>query len=182
MGKAQPKNPRRTWALCPPQKPFCVARRLGRGKKESARGTTGSSPARLLLLVSFAQQVGWKKRTARCFCVTNVTGLLLCLFRRDIHWTLMLSGLYQKDLSKEKRSLAKAYFKQTYCHVCHTRFAVFSPLPSCSVSSQIFFPLPSCCVSSQKNNNNNCLFVYLLVLFRSPSVREIRWHFRKSAV
>ena len=40
-----------------------------------------------------------------------------------------------KDLFKRKGSLAKSYFKQNYCHVCHTRFAVFFPLPSCCVSS-----------------------------------------------
>ena len=27
------------------------------------------------------------------------------------------------------------FFKQNYCHACHTRFAVFLALPSCCVSS-----------------------------------------------
>ena len=49
--------------------------------------------------------------------------------------TSMFSGLLQKDLLKRKWSLAKSYFKQNYCHACHTRFAVFFPLPSCCVSS-----------------------------------------------
>ena len=31
--------------------------------------------------------------------------------------------------------MAKSYFKQKYCHACHTTFVVFFPLPSCSVSS-----------------------------------------------
>ena len=47
----------------------------------------------------------------------------------------MFSGLLQKDLFKGKWILAKSYFKQNYCHACHTRFAVFFPLPSCCVSS-----------------------------------------------
>ena len=33
----------------------------------------------------------------------------------------------------EVYSLLKSYFKQNYCHACHTRFAVFYPLPSCCV-------------------------------------------------
>ena len=47
----------------------------------------------------------------------------------------MFSGLLPKDLFKRKGRLAKSYFKQNYCHVCHIRFAVFFPLPSCCVSS-----------------------------------------------
>ena len=57
---------------------------------------------------------------------------------RVLSWswlTSIFSGLLQKDLFKRKWSLAKSYFKQNYCHVCHTRFAVFFPLPSCCVSS-----------------------------------------------
>ena len=59
---------------------------------------------------------------------------------RILSWswlTSMFSGLLQKDLFKRKWSLAKSYFKQNYCHACHTRFAVFFPLPSCCVSSLI---------------------------------------------
>ena len=33
------------------------------------------------------------------------------VFCRDLHFTLMFSGLLQKDLLKGKRSLAKSYFK-----------------------------------------------------------------------
>ena len=61
-----------------------------------ARGTTGSSPA-LIAISEFTQQVGWKKKT----CDKSdraITGV----FCRDIHRTLMFSGLYQEDLSKEK--------------------------------------------------------------------------------
>ena len=60
---------------------------------------------------------------------------------RVLSWswlTSMFSGLLQKDLFKRQWSLAKSYFKQNYCHVCHTRFAVFFPVPSCCVSSLVF--------------------------------------------
>jgi len=43
----------------------------------------------------------------------------------------MFSGLVQKDLLKGGWSSMKKFFKQSYCHTCHTRFAVFFPLPSC---------------------------------------------------
>ena len=49
-----------------------------------------------------------------------------------------VSVFLQKDLFKKKWSLAKSYFQQNYCIACHTRFAVFFPLPSCCVSSLIF--------------------------------------------
>ena len=51
---------------------------------------------------------------------------ITCVFCQHLHLTLMFSGLLQKDLFKGKRSLEKSYFKQNYCH---TRFAVFFPLP-----------------------------------------------------
>ena len=31
-------------------------------------------------------------------------------------------------------SLAEGFFKQNFCHACHTRFAVVFPLPSCCIS------------------------------------------------
>ena len=48
----------------------------------------------------------------------------------NVFWSL------QKNIYlKESEVWRKSYFKQNYCHVCHTRFAVFFPLPSCCVSS-----------------------------------------------
>ena len=47
----------------------------------------------------------------------------------------MFSGLLQSDLFKGRCSLEKRFFKQNYCHACHTGFAVVFPLPSCCVSS-----------------------------------------------
>ena len=48
---------------------------------------------------------------------------------------LMFSGLLQKDLFKEGCSSAEHFFKQNYCHACHTRFADSFPPPSSCVSS-----------------------------------------------
>ena len=53
----------------------------------------------------------------------------------------MFSAILHTDLFKGKWSLAKSYLKQNYCHPCHTRFAVFFPLPSCYVSWSLFFSL-----------------------------------------
>ena len=40
----------------------------------------------------------------------------------------MFSGLLQKDLFKEGCSSVEHFFKQNYCHACHTRFADSSPV------------------------------------------------------
>ena len=45
--------------------------------------------------------------------------------------TLMFAGLLQKDLFKGGWSLAKSFFKQNYCHTCHTGFAMFFLLALC---------------------------------------------------
>ena len=89
----------------------------------------------------FLQQDSKKKRMAKCLCVTNVTGLLLEHF---LWWSslclivkIIFPGLLQKDLFKGGWSSADKFFKQNYCHACHTRFAVFLPLPSCCISSLI---------------------------------------------
>ena len=47
----------------------------------------------------------------------------------------MFLGLSQKVLFKGRWNLRQFFFKQNYCHACHTRFAVFLALPSCCVSS-----------------------------------------------
>ena len=41
-----------------------------------------------------------------------------------LHLTFFFSGHLQKYLFKGKWSLSKSYFKQSYCHACHTRFTV----------------------------------------------------------
>ena len=42
----------------------------------------------------------------------------------DPHLTLLCSGPLRKYLFKGRWSLAENYFKQNFCHACHTRFAV----------------------------------------------------------
>ena len=50
----------------------------------------------------------------------------------------MFPDRLQKDLFNGKWSLAKSYFKESYCHDCHTRFALFVPLPSYCVRSALY--------------------------------------------
>ena len=88
----------------------------------------------------FTQQDGRKKRTAKRLCVTNVTAVTY-EFCRDLHLPLIFSGLLQTDLFKERWSLAESYFKQNFCHPCHTRFAVVFPPLSCCASSLITPPI-----------------------------------------
>ena len=87
----------------------------------------------------FLQQDSKKKRMAKRLCVTNVTGLLLehFLWWSSLIVKIIFPGLLQKDLFKGGWSSADKFFKQNYCHACHTRFAVFLPLPSCCISSLI---------------------------------------------
>ena len=87
----------------------------------------------------FLQQDSKKKRMAKRLCVTNVTGLLLehFLWWSSLIVKIIFPSLLQKDLFKGGWSSADKFFKQNYCHTCHTRFAVFLPLPSCCVSSLI---------------------------------------------
>ena len=87
----------------------------------------------------FLQQDSKKKRMAKRLCVTNVTGLLLehFLWWSSLIVKIIFPGLLQKDLFKGGWSLADKFFKQNYCHTCHTKFAVFLPLPACCVSSLI---------------------------------------------
>ena len=75
------------------------------------------------------QQDGRMKRTAK------PDREITCVFYRNLHFTPTFSGPLQKDLFQGKWSLSKSCLKQNYCHPCHTRFAVFFPLPSCCVSS-----------------------------------------------
>ena len=65
---------------------------------------------------------------------------ITCVFCRDLLLTLVFSCLLQKDLLKGRWSLAESFFKQNYCQLCHTKLAVFFPLPSCCLSSVIYLP------------------------------------------
>ena len=51
----------------------------------------------------------------------------------SIKWTF--SGQCFTKRSIWRWSLDESFFKQNYCHACHTRFAFFFPLPFCCVSS-----------------------------------------------
>ena len=83
-------------------------------------------------------------RTAKRWCVWQTWQ---SYYLRVLSWYIILNinisiyfistGLSQKDLFKKGWSWAEAYLKENYCHACHTRFAVFFPLPFCCVSSVI---------------------------------------------
>ena len=84
----------------------------------------------------FTQQDGRKKRRAKCLC-DKYDRAISYVFCCNPHLTLIFSGLLQKDLFKGRSSLAEIFFKQNYCHACHTRVAVFFPVLSCYVSSLV---------------------------------------------
>ena len=73
----------------------------------------------------------------------------------------MFSAMLDIDLFKGKWSLAKSYLKQNYCHPCHTRFAVFFPLPSCCVSSSLFFSLVLVWLSQRGGGGGELLPIHL---------------------
>ena len=83
----------------------------------------------------FTQQDGRKRRTAKCVCVTNVTGLLLVCVVVIFTKYQCFSVFYKKIRLKEDEVWGNYFFKQNYCHACQTRFAVFLALPPCCVSS-----------------------------------------------
>ena len=86
------------------------------------------------LIVSLRNETA-KRRGRQNACVWQTWQ---CYYLRVLSWsslTLMFSGLLQKDLFKGGWSSAKRFFKQNYCHACHTGFTVVFPLPSCCVSS-----------------------------------------------
>ena len=70
----------------------------------------------------FTQQDGRKKRKKR-----TAKGLWKAYYLCFFVWSslkLTFSGLLQNDLFKGGWSSAEKFFKQNYCHACHTRFAV----------------------------------------------------------
>lgn len=83
--------------------------------------------------------VSWCNMTANaCVRKTWHDSHCTCVFFCDLNWTLLCFGLFQKDLSKERRSSTESFSKShNYSRACHTRFAVFFPPPSCCVSSLI---------------------------------------------
>ena len=106
------------------------------------------------VISEFTQRDGRKKRTAKHLCVTKVTGLLPETHKGFCYYLAVLSShninvswSFTKDLFKGICSLAKSFFKQNYCHACHTRVAVFFPLPSCCVTSLL-------CESWNKSKRN----------------------------
>ena len=63
-----------------------------------------------------------ERRAWQNACVWQRDRNITYMFCRDLHLTLMFSGLSQKHLFKGRWSLKQICFKQNYCHPCHTRF------------------------------------------------------------
>ena len=80
----------------------------------SARNRTAERRGRQIAWIAYAWRT-WKSYYLRVLSWSSLTS--------------MFFGLLQKDLFKRKWSLTKSFFKQNFCHACHTRFAVFFPFP-----------------------------------------------------
>ena len=66
---------------------------------------------------------------------------ITCMFCRDRHVTLMISGLLQKDLFKGGEEWRNVFSNNNIIVTfVNTRFAVLFPLPSCCVSSPLLGP------------------------------------------
>lgn len=68
-----------------------------------------------------------KMRSKVLFCDKRHQAITWVL-HRDLHLTLMLCGLLQKDLFKGRWDLEESYLKQNYCHACHTWQGMLSSL------------------------------------------------------
>ena len=89
----------------------------------------------IAIIVSLRNRTARKRRTAKCVCVTNVTGLLLVCVVVIFTKFQCFGVFFNKICVKEDGwSLRQPFFKQNYCHA---RFAVFLALLSCCVSSLI---------------------------------------------
>ena len=89
----------------------------------------------IAIIVSLRNRTARKRRTAKCVCVTNVTGLLLVCVVVIFTKFRCFGVFFNKICVKEDGwSFRHPFFKQNYCHA---RFAVFLALLSCCVSSLI---------------------------------------------
>ena len=78
---------------------------------------------------------GWQKEEdGKTLVCDKGDGGITRVFFRDLHLTFNFFLLFYKRFFKGVWSLVEGYFKQKYCHGCHTRFAVIFPFPPCRVS------------------------------------------------
>ena len=96
----------------------------------------------------FTQRDGRKRRTAKCVCVANVTGLLLVCVVVIFTKYQCFSVFYKKIRLKEDEVWGIFFFKQNYCHACQTRFTVFLALPPYCVSSHAKMAATVSCYST----------------------------------
>ena len=117
-----------------------------------------------LLLVSLRNRTAGRRGRQNVFVWQTWQGYNLHV----VSWSSLSINVFwflQKDLSKGKWWLAKSYFKQICCHGCHTRFAVFFPLPSCCVSSLLTrFPQISQIQSERRGRIYLPQWIYFVLL------------------
>ena len=78
---------------------------------------------------------GWQKEEdGKTLVCDKGDGGITRVFFRDLHLTFNFFLLFYKRFFKGVWSLVGGYFKQKYCHGCHTRFAIIFPFPPCRVS------------------------------------------------
>ena len=98
---------------------------------------------------------------------------------------------YKKISLNESEVWRKDISKQNYCHACHTRFAIFLPLPSCCVSSLLSRARPAVSMSSDAKifNWNDflsvCMWIcgrkFVAVQFHRRRRRELQYFFENWA-
>ena len=110
-----------------------MSRGISGGKQVITYANT-SNRRRVCLLVSLRNRTAGRRGRQNVCVWQTWQGYYLHV----MSWSSLSVNVFfflQKDLFKRTWCLAKSYFKQNCCHGCHTRFAVFFPLPSCCVSS-----------------------------------------------
>ena len=139
------------------------------------------------------------KRTAKPFFCDQRDRTITCVFCRDLQLTSLYFGLLQKGLLKKRWSLAEYVFKRNCCHACHTRFAVFFPLPLLCVSSLFSLFSAPCCQNSwaaepltfcyvknlydwRQTSNNLSIIARVTKLFKCGQRNHITWEWMRDLV
>ena len=124
-------------------------------------------------LSEFTQQDGWKKRLQNARVWQTWQGYYLRVLSLSSLSNLCFRVFYKKISLKESEVWRKVISKQRYCHACHTRFAVFLPLPSCFVSSLLRYEdiswswIPKSLIQVKKEKEN-----FVVACFRCMMLHE----------
>ena len=99
---------------------------------------TNGTPFMHLFWAYATGRQNWSQEDGKTFVLDKRDRAIAFVFCRDLHFTTLRSGFFFRDLFEGRWSLADIFFKHSYSHVCHTRCAVFFPLPfycACSLRS-----------------------------------------------